>query len=157
MVPEIASNKVPDHEHNVQQERECVPVIDFTIRFPRSNGSDGLKRTLLYTRSQIQIPPNASMKMYKYVDQKSLGAMHADHQVVSRCHTKGKSEELIAYRRGSQSGKKARKQEIQMPLEVQNRGISGPTKRTYVLHNNLTIISRVQVYFNTMGAVVQKS
>ena len=53
---------------------------------------------------------------------------------VSRCHTGGKSED--------HTGEKAHKQEIdpgfqnpgQTLPEIQNRGISGPTKRTCDLH-----------------------
>ena len=60
---------------------------------------------------------------------------HADLYIVSRCHTRGESQEFIAHRWQSM--------QVRDPPwlwnpgetlpEVQNRSISGPTKRTYVL------------------------
>ena len=60
---------------------------------------------------------------------------HADLYTVSRCHTRGESQEFIACRR--QSTQARDRPWLWNPgetsPEVQNRGISGPTKRTYVL------------------------
>ena len=65
------------------------------------------------------------------MDQKKLGC-HADLYTVSRCRTRGESD--------NHTSGKARKRDPpwlcnpgQTSPEVQNRGISGPTKRTYVL------------------------
>ena len=78
-----------------------------------------------------RISTNACGHICNYVDCKGSGC-HADPYTVSRCHTRGESED--------NSGKKAHKRDppwlwnpVQMSPEVQNRGISGPTKRTYVL------------------------
>ena len=70
----------------------------------------------------------------KYVDQKRLGC-NAGRQEASRWHTKGESEDSIVWRQ--------RNMQMRYPpwvrnlgqtsLEVQNRDISGPTKRTDVL------------------------
>ena len=71
------------------------------------------------------------MYMCKYVDKKRL-SFNIIHQKISRCHSRGESEESIEYRRGSM---KVRVPPWpwnpgQMSPEVQNRGISEPRKRT---------------------------
>ena len=62
---------------------------------------------------------------------------HADLFTVSRCHTRGESQEFIAHR--WQSMQVRDPSWLWNPGEtlpkVQNRGISGPTKRAYVLQN----------------------
>ena len=64
--------------------------------------------------------------MFKYVDKKCL-SFHATHQEVSRCHTKGESEESSAHaQRKMQVGGFT----MALKPEVQD---SGPTKRTDVL------------------------
>ena len=75
-----------------------------------------------------QISTNACTYVCKYVDQKDSAAMQTSMQ------SEGVAPEEL------HAGKKARKWEIHPGLkprhksaEVQNRGISDPTKRTYVL------------------------
>ena len=81
-------------------------------------------------------PTNACVYVYKYVDQKRLSC-HAGHQDVSKCCTRGESEESIASRSGrTHVGDllllwKPR----QTSPEGQNSYINGPTKRTDVLKN----------------------
>ena len=72
--------------------------------------------------------------MCKYVDQKR-SRHHAGHQEVSRCRTRGESEESIACRRQSTQarGSTLALKSRQMSSEVQNRGISGSIKRTHIL------------------------
>ena len=65
--------------------------------------------------------------MYKYVD-KLLG-YHANYQEVSRCCARDESEEYIAYR----LTKPGFETPGQTSPEIQNWGISGPTKRTNAL------------------------
>ena len=70
---------------------------------------------------------------------------HADFYTVSRCHTRGQSQEFIACRQQST--------QVRDPPwlwnpgetlpEVQNRGISGPTKRSYVLQKLLKILKKI--------------
>ena len=60
---------------------------------------------------------------------------HADHYTVSRCHHRGESEEYVTHRRENMQTRDLSWlwNPGQMSPEVQNRGISGSTKRTCVL------------------------
>ena len=59
---------------------------------------------------------------------------HADLFSVSRCRTRGESEESVVCRRGSTQGRDSPWlwNPEQMSPEVQNRGMSGPKQGTYV-------------------------
>ena len=64
-------------------------------------------------------------------------ACHADLYIVSRCHTRGESQESSACRWQSTQARDPPwlwNPGETLP-EVKNRGISGPMKRTYVLQN----------------------
>ena len=80
--------------------------------------------------------------LYKHVQVQASKRLGLDAGLHRRCHTKGESEESIAYWRGSIHARDLPwlRNPGQMLPEVQNRGISDPTKKTDVLPKNFSII-----------------
>ena len=83
----------------------------------------------------VNVFPNKQLFYLCYMHVGNVTGCHAGCQEVSRCRTRGESREFIARKRQSTQARD--------PLwlwnpretspEVQNRGISGPSKRTHVL------------------------
>ena len=88
-----------------------------------------------HSRSQRPSRIPASNLCYMHVG--NATGCHAYCQDVSRCHIRDESKATIVYRQGSTQVRDPPWlwNPVQTSPEVQNRGISGPTKRTHVLQN----------------------
>ena len=109
-----------------RQEEEKNKYVEFLKENNLTQQSKTRKKTLNYI--------NACGHVCRYVDRKRLGC-HADLYTVRRCRTRGESQEFIAHRQQSTQARDPPwlcNPEETSP-EIQNRSISGPTKRTYVL------------------------
>ena len=88
------------------------------------------------------------MDGHRFEPRTSINGCHADLYTVSRCRTRGESQEFIARRWQSTQARDPPWlwNPGETSPEVQNRGISGPTKRTYVLQK----FKKKQTMYNVM-------